>query len=1250
MNRIKVPSGSIQKLEKVFDDLQTKIQKNVKDNTDLWLHSNGGLDLNITNGVIPSSDTGLKVELFSDADHPTRFVVRAGKAVAPNGEIYELETDFTYTQLVNPAANTMYLVTARQIELGSEPTPAQNAFLFDSSGSTPYSTQNTVFINKLQITLYPISDTTQLNADPQNVNLAIIKTGLMGDNFQYLETGWTGNTAEHVPVNGVIDLRKASASRLKPNLFDDTLVLLKDRDSIGTNAINGSVKVNKDFTVGEDLLVGSTVTVSGQSLFNDNMILYKSSGDSMFSLIAGAADTNKIRFSDTDTSFISEIVSDDDNPFYIAQGGSGSSFSKFYIDSAGKTIIGNYPTHPQTAQGDLDIVAQGNSVETSIRLAALSNLNTNDKNTLYDIKAVTNDAGSGAGKLVFKPSVNNRDIEFQTYNSDTPVVDIDLTNEKLVLEQPNVSSTSSNPALHVKGFGKFDGSITVNGTNSYFGKSSFTRAVAGQDAIITQGSIEINPYAVNEATDLHLKDGVALTVNQNATIGGTLGVTGDTTLGDLYLTGQIESATQINSTLTTTGDITAPNATLSNNLTVNGNATLGASDADNITLNGTITTFTADTGKLNTALNVEPGALATFKDDIHIKTNAADTSYGAGLKDGKLTLGDAITATASTDSMRVHSETHTIMRLTAPSEGRNSLIFGAGSTGDNFKITTANDYSHLNIGAGVSGLGLQIDTSNNVSAENITVDSLSVSSNLDMTTAALNAQSVVANAGSIGGINLTSALLDCPVTFNAGGTSLLNDVTINGSVNINDDGSNVHISGTSSEEFRVGVGGSVEAGKLVRLVQDGYTIPSYFRIYDFGPSWDKESNSGRLTFKWNFDNLNVTTNFSPNISGWSQEPKNVKITGSYDSLENQQLFQYLNSESTVGKLLYFPSSGKRIKIEAFYALVEQGNTEVTRWFVLEEDPDTAVDVSSPTNPARVIDANCSGYKLKITRSIGGSASAEREIKDLDVDYVTNPTFITTLKTEQSYFFELKPYNHDSDGNYITMSGGVYDPDHDGLGSGQGLKTYDFPWNASLPEILPAGTLTLTGTAFGFNLQVAGWEQSTGNTENDYDNTAHNWEIIYGTTSGINFSDYTNTTHIITDNRLLPITSNVPALFHVKARALQNGSVVSPIISESIVAGGGGTSPEETILANESFNIIVHSGLITNDYSGQSGAFAIDTEEVATGGSSLIFGNNTLAGSQITVTPSGQTPGGTQDLTVIINDNYLTEQSDPPFSG
>ena len=1251
MNRIKVPSGSVQKLEKVFDDLQTKIQKNIKDNTDLWLHT-GGLDLDVQNGVIPAEANGFKVDLFSDTDHPTRFVVRAGKAVTPNGEIIELETDFTQAQMINVAANTMYLIVARQIELGGEPTPAQNAFLFDASGVTPYSTQNTTYSNKVSITHYAITNTTELNQDPQNIPIAIVKTGGGDVEYQLQTTGWTGNTAEHTPVNGVIDLRKDYAARLKTNLFDDQLLLFKDRDSIGTAAIDGSVKVNKNLIAGDAVTFEQSLTVSGASLFTENMMLYKTAGDASLSLTAGPTNINKIKFADTDTNNIAEIVSDDGNPFYIAQGGSGSAYSKFYIDSAGKTIIGNYPSHPQTAQGDLDIVTQGNDVETSIRLASLSTLNTTAKNTLYDIKTISNDAGSGAGKLVFKPSGANRDVEFQTYNSTTPVVDIDLTNERLTLNQPNVTGSTTNLGLHVKGFAKIDASIAVGAAGSTFGKTTFTRATAGTDAIVANGSIEINPHVVNEATDLHLKDGVALTVNQNATIGGTLGVTGDTTLGDLYLTGQIESATQINSTLATTGDVSFPGGTFSGNLTVQGSTTLGDTELDLISIPGTIPNVNITDANVSSDLILGTESLATFKNDIKFQTNAADATYAAGIKNGKLTLGDAIANTPTTDSVRIHNETHNIVRLTSPSDGKNTIIFGAGTAGDDFRITTANDFSHLNIGAGISGMGLQIDRSNNISTENISVNSLNVSNNLDMSNASLNAQSVVANAAFLGGTTFSDALATVTenTTFTTQGLTNLAAVTIADSLAIEDDGTNINISGVSNEEFRVGVGGAVEAGKLVRLVQDGFTTPSYFRIYDFGPSWDKESNNGRITFKWNYDNLNVTTNFAPNISGWTQEPKNVKITGSYDDFENVQLFATLNSNTSVGKMLYFPSSGKRIKIESFHALVQDGETAVTRWFVLEEDPDTSLDVSSPANPARVIDANCQGYKLKITRSIGGSASAEREIKDLDGDYVTNPTFITTLKTDQSYFFELKPYNHDSDGLYTLMSGNAYDPDHDGMSAGQGLKTYSFPWQASLPDILPTGTMTLGGTAFGFNLTIAGWEQSTGNAENDYDNTAHNWEVIYGTSSGINFSDYTNTTHMITENRLIPITSNNPALYHVQARPLQNGSIVGDTITGSIVAGGGGTSPEEAVLANSEFSIVVHSGNITNDYSGQNGAFAIDTEEVTTGGASLIFGNNSLAGTQITVTPSGQTPGGSQDLTVIINNNFTTESNDPPFTG
>jgi len=158
-------------------------------------------------------------------------------------------------------------------------------------------------------------------------------------------------------------------------------------------------------------------------------------------------------------------------------------------------------------------------------------------------------------------------------------------------------------------------------------------------------------------------------------------------------------------------------------------------------------------------------------------------------------------------------------------------------------------------------------------------------------------------------------------------------------------------------------------------------------------------------------------------------------------------------------------------------------------------------------------------------------------------------------------------------------------------------------------------------------------------------------VIYGTSSGINFADYTNTTHMTTNNRLIPINSNVPQRFYVQARPMQNKSVVSTTISADVVAGGGGIPPSEAILAGPTgFNLIVHSGLVVNDYSGQSGAFSIDTQEISTGGASLIFGNGTLNGETLTVTPSGSVPGSGSDANYQINNNFLTEAADPPFSG
>ena len=77
--------------------------------------------------------------------------------------------------------------------------------------------------------------------------------------------------------------------------------------------------------------------------------------------------------------------------------------------------------------------------------------------------------------------------------------------------------------------------------------------------------------------------------------------------------------------------------------------------------------------------------------------------------------------------------------------------------------------------------------------------------------------------------------------------------------------------GVANEEFRVGVGGSVEEGKLVRLVEDGFTTPSFFRIYDFGPSLDIDTDLSRLTFKWNYDNLDVSVSYIAHLPQLSSQ-------------------------------------------------------------------------------------------------------------------------------------------------------------------------------------------------------------------------------------------------------------------------------------------------------------------------------------------------------------------------------------------
>jgi len=217
-----------------------------------------------------------------------------------------------------------------------------------------------------------------------------------------------------------------------------------------------------------------------------------------------------------------------------------------------------------------------------------------------------------------------------------------------------------------------------------------------------------------------------------------------------------------------------------------------------------------------------------------------------------------------------------------------------------------------------------------------------------------------------------------------------------------------------------------------------------------------------------------------------QDYRNVKLYdgtyGSYDAFEHERMTALLNGSGPglVGKTMVFTSTGTQYEIEKYY------KAATTHWVVLKEAA-TSSDTVSANTPVKIIDSNTRGYKLKVTRAMGGVATAERYVYDLDSEFVLNPSYVILLKTGHHYYFEMKSYNGDSDGQWVSMSGSSFDPDHNGtMGGGQAVRSYARPMSIELPYIIPTGTLTLQGTAFGFNIQVAGWE-----TYNDYENTAHN---------------------------------------------------------------------------------------------------------------------------------------------------------------
>ena len=267
----------------------------------------------------------------------------------------------------------------------------------------------------------------------------------------------------------------------------------------------------------------------------------------------------------------------------------------------------------------------------------------------------------------------------------------------------------------------------------------------------------------------------------------------------------------------------------------------------------------------------------------------------------------------------------------------------------------------------------------------------------------------------------------------------------------------------------------------------------------------------------------------------------------------------------VGKQFYFPNTGNRYPIVAY----DTGSRLVTI-----SGNFLAGDATSSSNGGRVLDSNATGYKVKFTRYDGTNSDMNNQqyIVELDTSYVTDPSFMSKVELNKQWFMAIRGTNPDNQTDEVTMSSGVYDPDH--APGGQALTAYASPFTNQLPNISAAGSLALDGTAFGFNATIGGYS-----TENETQNTAHEFEVSYSTNSGVSFSDDAFSQRLITSDRLVSINSNAPANYYVRVRALQNKQTVSTELFSSVVAGGGGVPPGDQILVQLPMNLTVISGTI-----------------------------------------------------------------------
>jgi len=433
------------------------------------------------------------------------------------------------------------------------------------------------------------------------------------------------------------------------------------------------------------------------------------------------------------------------------------------------------------------------------------------------------------------------------------------------------------------------------------------------------------------------------------------------------------------------------------------------------------------------------------------------------------------------------------------------------------------------------------------------------------------------------------------------------------------------MSGVSNTEFIIGYGSLNGGAGLRALTEDpDPTNITNFKIYDNKPTSNPSEKASYVHLTWNYKDVNGIY-----ISGVTFEATGLLEAGG--NIDN-------DSANIVDKYLYFTESGNRYQILSW--------DNVTKYMTLG-DSYAGEEPSVPNFPARIIDGSGTGYQVKITSNKDSSSAidfreSDTKILNLDSTFITNPELSLKLALDEAHWIQVRCVNNLTNGSFIVLPSGVYDPDH--TPGGQADQSYAQPYVNTLPTLTDDGSITLDATLFGFNIDVGGWID-----ESDLDKTAHEFEVGYTTLSTLDWASSNNTTKFKTTNRHIPVSTNTSATWNVGVRAYQNKQLVSLTKSAQVLAGGGGVPPNMSLMAEAVVDVTVISGLYANSTRIEIEPAllpAFQFNDITYYGSQTI-GTNQLAapGSPKKLIPDGETWNSGDGSGIIYSNNSTDATAD-----